>query len=318
MKAIRVSAFGDPSVLRLEVCAPLSPTPREILVRLHAAGVNPVEAYVRGGKYTRLPNLPYTPGSDGAGVVLKSLVPAFPAGTRVFVTGSSSGTYAEEALCPATEVYPLPGRVSFEQGAALGVPYGTATWAMFNRGQARGGETVLVHGGSGGVGTTAIQLARAAGLRILATAGTSEGLALVKLHGAEVAFNHHEPGYLDQIKAVTDGRGVDIILEMAANLNLGHDLPLLAKYGRVVVIGSRGPVEIDARNLMIHEADIRGITFFSPSPAERAEIFGRIVAGLESGALDPAVGEAFPLAEAARAHERVMSPGALGKIVLTM
>jgi NADPH2:quinone reductase len=315
MKAIRVSRFGDPPVLELQEVPDLSPAPGQLVVRLHAAGVNPVETYIRSGKYARLPPLPYTPGTDGAGVVGQSDIPSLPTGSRVYLTASLTGTYAEQALCTPGQVFPLPAHISFEQGASLGVAYGTPTWALFHRGQARSGETLLVHGASGGVGLAAVQLAKAAGLRVFGTAGTPEGLELVRSQGAEAAFNHREPGYLEQIKAATDGRGLDIILEMLANQNLAHDLTLLAMNGRIVVIGSRGSVEIDPRAIMSHNADIRGIMLASAPPAE---IYPRITAGLEEGTLNPVIGQTFPLSEAARAHEQITAPGARGKIVLTM
>ena len=317
MKAIRVSAFGEPSVLELhEVPAP-SPGPGQVLVRLHAAGVNPVEAYVRAGLYPGgLPPLPYTPGSDGGGVVERSDDSSLAPGTRVYVTASLTGTYAEETLCPAGEVHLLPDSISFARGAALGVPYGTAYWALFKRALARAGETLLIHGASGGVGLAALQLARTAGLRVFGTAGTPEGMELVKEQGAEGAFNHKDPQYLDQIKAATNGRGLDVILEMLANQNLGKDLTLLGKRGRVIVIGSRGPVEIDPRHIMMHEADIRGMTLFSATAADRAEIYGHISAGLADGTLLPVIGAEIPLQEAARAHEQIMTSSAKGKIVL--
>jgi NADPH2:quinone reductase len=318
MKAIRVTRFGDPSVLELQDVPALIPNPGQVLVRLRAAGVNPVEAYVRTGKYARLPDLPYTPGTDGAGVVEISDSSTLPPGTRVYVTTSVTGTYAEQALCKPEEVHPLPDCISFEQGAALGVPYGTAAWGLFYRGFVRTGETLLIHGASGGVGLAAIQLACAKGARVFGTAGTQEGLNLVKQQGAEAAFNHREPEYLEKIKAATDGLGVDIILEMLANQNLGHDLTLLARRGRVVVVGSRGPVEIDARNIMAREADIRGMTLFTASPAERSEIYEAITAGLNDGSLNPIIGSKIPLGEAPRAHEQIMTSGARGKIVLTM
>lgn len=318
MNAIRVSAFGDPSVLEFQNIPSPSPAPGQLLVRLHAAGVNPVEAYVRSGKYARLPTLPYTPGSDGAGIVEQSDLPSLPPGARVYITGSLTGAYAEQTLCTPDQLFPLPEKTSFEQGAALGVPYGTATWALFNRGHARPGETLLIHGASGGVGLAALQLATAAGLRVFGTAGTPEGLDLILRNGAEAAFNHRDPQYLDQIKAATDGRALDIILEMLANQNLGHDLTLLGPRGRVVVVGSRGPVQIDPRNLMLREADIRGITLFSATPGERAEIYRRITSGLEDGSLNPVIGHAFPLSDAARAHEQIITSSAHGKIVLTM
>jgi len=318
MKSIRVSCFGDPPVLELRNVPSLAPAAGQVVVRLHAAGVNPVEAYIRAGKYARLPELPYTPGADGAGVVEQSGTPSLSAGTRVYVTASLTGTYAEQALCTADQVFQLPDSVSFEQGAALGVPYGTAVWALFNRGQVHSGETLLIHGASGGVGLAGIQLARAAGLRVFGTAGTPEGLELVTRNGAEAAFNHHDPHCVDKLKAATDGHGFDIILEMAAHQNLGRDLTLLARGGRVVVVGSRGPVEIDARNLMLREADIRGITLFSATPDDRAQIYLRISAGLLDGTLNPVIGSTLPLGDAAKAHEQIMTSSARGKIVLTM
>jgi len=320
MKSIHVSSFGEPSVLKLEEAPELSRKPGQILVRLHAAGVNPVEAYIRAGKYARLPSLPYIPGADGAGVIVETddETPSLTPGDRVYLTGSLTGTYAEEALCTPDQLNPLPDQISFEQGAALGVPYGTATWALFNRGHAQSGETLLVHGASGGVGLAAVQLAHAAGMRVLGTAGSAEGLELIRQNGAEAAFDHHDSRHLEEIKAATGGRGPDIVLEMLANQNLGSDLTILAPNGRVVVVGSRGPVEIDPRNLMMREADIRGITLFSATPADRTEIYARITSGLENGSLNPVIGGKFPLAEAAAAHEAIMGKGARGKIVLTM
>jgi len=315
MKAIRVSQFGDPAVLKLEEVPDPAPGPGQALVRLHAAGVNPVEAYIRSGKYARLPALPYTPGMDGAGVVEQSDAAALPPGTRVYVTGSLTGTYAEKSVSAASDVHPLPDRLSFEQGAALGIPYGTAVWALFYRGQARWGERLLIHGASGGVGIAAVQLARSAGLRVTGTAGTPEGLDMVRQNGAEAAFNHRTPGYLDQLKEATGGRGFDMILEMVANKNLASDLGLVAAHGRVVVVGSRGPIEIDPRAAMARNADIRGVMFFG---APTGEIFDRISSGLEDGSLAPVIGEALPLEEAARAHEQIMTSAARGKIVLTM
>jgi NADPH:quinone reductase len=321
VKAIVVREFGEPSVMRLaDVPAP-SAGPDQILVRLRAAGVNPVDTYVRKGAYARRPHLPYTPGADGAGVIASvgSSLSGFAPGQRVYITGTVAGpygTYAEMAVCEAPQVHHLPDHVSFAQGAALGVPYGTAYRALLQRADARPGETVLVHGGSGGVGTAAIQLARAAGMPVLATAGSRDGMKLLADLGVEHAFNHGDPDYTERILAATDGRGVDVILEMLANVNLGKDLNLLARYGRVVVIGSRGSVEINPRDAMSREADIRGMLLFNTPPDEMAQMHSAIVAGLRSGALKPVVGKELPLEQAPRAHDAVMAPGAHGKIVL--
>jgi NADPH2:quinone reductase len=318
MKAIRVHEFGGMEVLRLEEVRMTQPEPGEVLVRMHAAGVNPVETYIRAGTYPRLPELPYTPGNDGAGVVeqVGSDVSEFKAGDHVYTSGSISGTYAEFALCKKEQVHPLPANISFAQGAAMGTPYATAYRGLLQRADAKPSETVLVHGASGGVGTAAVQLARARGLRVFGTAGSDEGLKLVREQGAHEVFDHRAPDHFEQIMKATGGHGVDVIVEMLANENLGKDLTILAKGGRVVIIGSRGRVEIDPRNTMQRDADIRGMILPNTPPPEMASIHAALVAGLEKGTLRPVIGKEFPLADAAQAHRAVMEPGALGKIVL--
>src|SRR5499427_1951845 len=318
MKAIKVTAFGAPDVLRMEEVPTPKPGPGEVLVRIHATGINPVETYIRAGTYARLPKLPYTPGNDGAGVVeqVGADVTEFKAGDRVYTAGSSSGTYAEFALCRKEQVHPLPANVSFAQGAAIGTPYATAYRGLLQRAVAKPGETVLAHGASGGVGTAAVQLARARGLRVFGTAGSEDGIKLVREQGAHEVFDHRAPDHFEQIMKATNGRGVDVIVEMLANVNLGKDLTILAKGGRVVIIGSRGPVEIDPRNTMQRDADVRGMILPNTPPQEMASIHAALVAGLENGTLRPVIGKEFALAEAAEAHRAVMKPGALGKIVL--
>ncbi len=319
MKAIRVHEFGGPEVLKLEDVSDLQPGSGQVVVRIHAAGVNPVEAYIRAGTYAFKPNLPYTPGNDAGGVVLKigDGVKRVKVGDRVYVSGAFSGTYAEQALCNEAQVHRLPGNVSFEQGAAMGVAYGTAYRGLFQRGDARAAETVLIHGASGGVGTAAVQLARAVGLTVIGTAGSERGLQLVQAEGAQHVLNHSSDGYLDELMKLTEGRGVDLILEMLANKNLAKDLTVLAKRGRVVVIGNRGTIEINPRDAMGRDADIRGTTLMNTTEQEYKQMHAGLVAGLESGTLRPVVGQKVPLAEASRAHVEVMKPsGAYGKIVL--
>ena len=323
MKAISVHEFGAPQVMKLEDVPDPKPGPGEVLVRIRAAGVNPVDAYMRAGTYPRKPPLPYTPGSDGAGEVeaVGADVTVLKPGDRVYIAGygnspSGAGTYAQRALCTPAQLYPLPARASFAQGAALGVPYGTAYRALFQRASARPGETVLVHGATGGVGIACVELAHARGLTVIGSGGTDAGLASVREHGADVVVNHRTPGYTDEIMRATGGRGVDVIAEMAAHINLDHDLALLAKGGRVVVIGNRGRVEIDARQAMGRDAAILGMTLFNATDHDLAEIHAAIIAGLSSGTLNPVIGREMSLAEAARAHELLMEPGALGKIVL--
>ena len=198
----------------------------------------------------------------------------------------------------------------------MGTPYATAFRGLFQRAQAKPGETLLVHGASGGVGTAAVQLARAHGLRVLGTAGTERGRDLVREQGADEVFDHRASDYLAAIVKITEGRGVDVILEMAAHLNLGKDLTILAPRGRVVVIGNRGRVEIDARETMSRDADIRGMVLPNTPADELASIHAALVAGLADSSLQPVIGRELALAEAPEAHRAVLEPGAFGKIVL--
>jgi NADPH:quinone reductase len=325
MKAIRVNEFGAPGVMHLEDVPDPAPSANDVVVRMRAAGVNPVDAYIRTGTYVRKPSLPYTPGSDGAGDVeaVGADVKGFVRGDRVYVAGYGNspagvGTYAELALCSPSQLYRLPTRTTYAQGSALGVPYATAYRALFHRAAARPAETVLVHGATGGVGIAVVQLARAHGMRVIGTGGTDAGLAAVREHGADVAVNHHAPNYTEDIMRATDGRGVDVVIEMAAHINLDRDLSMLAKHGRVVVVGNRGRVEIDPRQTMARDAAILGMTLFNATERDVAEIHAALVAGLANGTLNPVIGQQLPLADAATAHEAVMKPGALGKIVLVV
>jgi NADPH2:quinone reductase len=318
MKAIRVTEFGAPSVLALTELPDPTPGEGQVVVRVRAAGVNPVETYVRTGTYAIKPNLPYTPGSDGAGVVeaVGAGVSGVKAGDQVYLAGSVTGTYAELALCTTAQVHPLPKGISFAQGAAVNVPYATAYRALFGRARVVAGETVLVHGASGGVGLASVQIAAAHGLTVIGTAGTEEGRALVRAEGAHHVLDHRQEGYLEEVRSLTGGAGVDVVLEMLANVNLGRDLTVLAPNGRVVVIGSRGPVEINPRDAMGRDAAILGMVLFNTPPKELAGIHQALVTGLANGTLRPIVREELPLAQAPRAHELVMEPGASGKIVL--
>jgi NADPH:quinone reductase len=319
VKAIRVHQFGGPEVLKLEEVSDPTPGAGQAVIRVHAAGVNPVEAYIRTGTYASKPNLPYTPGADAAGVVtaVGSDVTRVKIGERVYVTGSLSGAYAELALCDQATVHPLPDNLSFEQGAAMGIPYGTAYRALFIRAEVKPAETILIHGASGGVGTAAVQLARAAGMTVIGTAGSEAGMRLVREQGAHHALNHSADGYLDELMKLTGGRGVDVIVEMLANKNLAKDLTVLSPKGRVAVVGNRGTIEINPREAMARESDIRGVTLMKTTPEEYRMMHAALGAGLQNGTLKPLIGKRIPLAEAGRAHEQIMQPsGAAGKMVL--
>jgi NADPH2:quinone reductase len=288
-----------------------------VVVAVRAVGVNPVDTYVRAGRYGQK-TFPYTPGADAAGLIeaVGDGVRRFKPGDRVYTAGSLTGTYAQKALASASQIHPLPDAVNFAQGAALGVPYATAWRALHHRARARPGETVLIHGASGGVGTAAVQIARAHGMLVIGTAGTDRGRDLVAEQGAHHVLDHRSGAYLDELMKLTDGRGVDVVIEMLANVNLDMDLNVLAKHGRIIVVGSRGRLEIDPRGTMKSDADIRGMTLFNATDEELKEIHAALVAGLENRTLRPIVGQELPLKDAPRAHEAVMEPGAYGKIVL--
>lgn len=311
------------------------PAAEQVLVKIAAVGVNPVDTYIRSGVYAKLPDLPYTPGKDAAGVIeaVGEGVEKFKVGDRVYTADSLTGTYAEYVICREDQVGHLPGNVSFEQGAGIFVPYATAYRALFEKAGGKPGETVLVHGASGGVGIAAIQWAKNAGLTVIGTAGSEEGLALVKEQGADYVFNHTETevteesggfmpstsdwgGYVADIKKATGGKGVNIVLEMLANKNLQKDLDMLAMSGRISIIGNRGSLEFNPRAAMGKEAAIFGVSLFNASKDMLAEIHAAIYDGLEKGYLKPVVNERFALEDAAAAHKAVIENKAAGKIVL--
>ena len=317
MKAIRVHEFGDPEVLKLEDVPDPSPGPGQVVVRVRAIGVNPVETYIRAGRYGPR-EFPFTPGSDCAGTIheIGPGVKQWKIGDRVYTASTITGAYAEMALCDAGKVFPLPANISFAHGAALGIPAGTAHRALFHRARVKAGETLLIHGASGGVGLFCVQLARAHGCTVIGTAGSPQGRELVAREGAHHVVDHSAPDHFDQVMKLTEGRGVDAIIEMLANVNLDKDLTVLAKFGRVVVVGNRGRIEIDPRQTMARDADIRGMTVMNATDAEIRVIHEGVGAALEAGILRPIIDEELPLAEAARAHREILEGHSRGKIVL--
>uniref|UniRef100_A0A8C8ZVS6 Quinone oxidoreductase n=1 Tax=Prolemur simus TaxID=1328070 RepID=A0A8C8ZVS6_PROSS len=322
MRAVRVFQFGGPEVLKLQsdVAIP-SPKDFEVLIKVHACGVNPVETYIRSGTYSRKPVLPYTPGSDVAGVIeaVGDNVSAFKKGDRVFTTATISGGYAEYALAADHTVYKLPEKLDFKQGAAIGIPYFSAYRALIHSARAKAGETVLVHGASGGVGIAVCQIARAYGLKVLGTASTEEGQKIVLQNGAHEVFNHREVNYIDKIKKSVGEKGIDVIIEMLANVNLDKDLSLVSRGGRIIIVGSRGTVEINPRDILVKECSVMGVTFFSSTKEEFRQFAAALQAGMEIGWLKPVIGPQYPLEKVAQAHENIIhGSGAAGKMILLL
>jgi NADPH2:quinone reductase len=320
MKAIVVREFGEPEVMKLEEVPRLEPTGSEVLVKIEAAGVNPVDTYLRTGIHAHAPKLPYTPGKDGAGI-LESCGPdaaKFKLGDRVYTAGSISGTYAEYSLCREEDLGRLPNNVSFEQGAGIWTPYATSYRALFQKAKVAKGETILIHGASGGVGIAATQWAKNARCRVVGTASSDEGKKLVKDLGADAVFDHTNEDHFGEVHDFANGKGVDVIIEMLANVNLERDFEALAMYGRIVIVGSRGSLQFTPRQAMTKDATLYGMSLFNSTQADRDEIHSAIYEGLSKGYLSPVIRESIPLSEAPRSHHAVIEQKALGKIVLTV
>lgn len=317
MKAILVSEFGGPEVMRLEDVETPRPTGTQVLVRVHAAGVNPVDTYIRSGIHAVKPKLPYTPGKDAAGVVesVGDAVTRFKPGDRIYTAGSISGTYAEYTLCDESHLGVLPENLSFEQGAGIWTPYATAYRALFQKANLKAGESVVIHGASGGVGVAAVQWAKEAGASVIGTAGSPAGREMIFENGADAVFDHGDPEHFAQINDLTRG-GADVIIEMLANVNLERDFEMLAMFGRIVVVGSRGSIEFTPRLAMTKDASIHGMSLFNAPRNELDEIHDAIAAAASKGSIKPTITRRFTLAEAAAAHREVIENKALGKIVL--
>ena len=315
MRAIVVARYGNPEELQLQEIPQPDPGPDQIVVHLEAAGVNPVDTYLRSGAQGYAPALPFTPGMDGAGTVeaVGKNIRSFEPGARVYVAGSLTGTYAEYCLANPDQVFRLPGELDFAQGACLGVPYFTAARAL-RASSELAGKSVLIHGATGGVGTACLQLAAGKGGTLLGTAGSEEGLRLVENCGAR-CYNHHDPNRFAAIRHDLGG-GVDLIIEMLADVNLNDDIALLAPKGRIVVVGSRGRIEIAPRDLMRSEGSISAVRMPLSSGEERRRYAESIQKGAEDGHIKPPIARRFALEAAAAAHKAIISGPHCGNLVI--
>ena len=325
MRAVEVSAPGPPEVLKpIERPDPV-PGTGEVRIRVAAAGVNRPDVLQRKGAYPPPPGASDLPGLEVAGVIdaLGDGVAGWRVGDRVCALVSGGG-YAALCTAPAVQCLPIPASMDFVTAAAIPETFFTVWTNVFDRGRLRTGETALFHGGSSGIGTTAIQLAVARGARVFATAGSDEKCRACERLGAERGINYRTEDFVNVIKQVTDGRGVDLILDIVGGDYIARDLVALAVEGRLVVIGFMGgdTATLDFRRILGRRLTITGSTLRPRTPAEKGEIAAALRREvwplLERGTVKPVVYRTFPLEQAAAAHALMESSEHVGKIVLTV
>ncbi|MCF6273472.1 MAG: NAD(P)H-quinone oxidoreductase [Rhodobacteraceae bacterium] len=325
MRAIEITKPGGPEVLAL--CERPRPAPmhEEILIGIEAAGVNRPDALQRAGAYDPPKGASDLPGLEAAGevVAVGAGVHRWQVGDRVCALLPGGG-YAEYATTHQDHALRVPKGLSMLQAAALPETFFTVWSTVFMRGRLRAGETFLVHGGSSGIGTVAIQLARALGARVFTTAGNDEKCALCERLGAEVAINYKTQDYVKEIKRLTDGKGVDLILDMVGGSYISRNIRTLAMDGRLVMIAFLdGPkAELNFAHIMMKRLEVTGATLRPQSDQSKAEIAAalrdRVWPMLDTGQIAPVMDRVFPLEDAAKAHARIESAGHMGKIVLTL
>ncbi|MCW5770072.1 MAG: NAD(P)H-quinone oxidoreductase [Rhodospirillaceae bacterium] len=325
MKAVEITAPGGPDVLRLGERPVPQPAAGEVLIRVAAAGVNRPDVEQRKGTYPPPPGASDIPGLEIAGTVV-----ALGAGAAGFAVGDqvcalvSGGGYAEYCTAPAAQCLPVPKGMDATHAAALPETYFTVWQNVFDRGRLKAGETILIHGGSSGIGTTAIQMAKAMGARVLATAGSADKCAACVKLGADRAIDYKTEDFVDIAKAETGGKGVDVILDMVGGKYFERNVAALAIEGRLSLIALLGGREakIDLSLVLRKRLTIVGSVLRARTVAEKgavAESLRRTIWPLiESGKIAPVIDSTLPLAEANKAHARMESSAHIGKIVLTV
>ncbi|SHT29437.1 oxidoreductase [Mycobacteroides abscessus subsp. abscessus] len=323
MKAIQVTQFGGLDKLVFKDVEDVVAGKGEVCVRLYAAGVNPSDTYTLTGTYAfSVPHLPYTPGLDGAGIVeaIGEGVTNVRIGDRVFIASlirrKSTGTFAQKVVCDATLVHPLPEHISFEQGAALGVPALTAYRALFQRACLKPGQTVFIHGASGGVGLQIVQMAKSHGAKVIGTASKPEGKKMVQQAGADFVIDHVTEDTIEDVIAILNGNGPDVIIEFLANKNLETDLKLIAPFGKIVIVGNRGSIEINPRLAMQRECDILATALWNAPKDEYDQSIHGVISMLTSGALRPIIGRTLPLQQVSQGFEQLIKGIGNGKLIL--
>jgi putative PIG3 family NAD(P)H quinone oxidoreductase len=323
VKAIEITQPGPPEVLKIADRPDPVPAADEILIDVAAAGVNRPDVLQRLGKY------PVPPGaSDIPGLEVAGRVAALGADVRGWDIGQpicallAGGGYAELAVAPQEQCLPVPKGLTMVQAAGLPETFFTVWTNVFQRGQLKAGETILIHGGTSGIGTTAIQLAHHFGARVFTTAGNDEKCAAAKALGADEAFNYRTEDWVAAAKKATDGRGVDLVLDMVGGDYIARNLDLLVVEGRLVQIAflKSAKAEIDFSLMMRKRQWITGSTLRPRTPAEKGviarELLERVWPLLERGVVAPVIHQTFPLAEAAAAHRMMEAGTHIGKLIL--
>lgn len=319
MRAVRYHEYGGPDVLQVDEIDRPTPGPAEVLVDVEAASVNPVDTKFREGTFGSVA-LPAIPGGDGAGVVAEvgEGVAEFAAGDRVVISGlggASRGTFAEAVAAPATKLARLPASVPFEIGAAIGNAGATAWTALVEHGEIEPGDRVLVHGGAGGVGHLAVQIAAAGGADVVATAGSEEARARVRELGARAALDYASGSLADDVLAATDGEGVDVVLDHRLDEYLELDLAVAAKGARIVTI--QGDVSAaGGAPLRNKEVTLRGMSM--ANTPDRRPALRRLARLAGRGDLTAVVAATYDLDGAGQAHRDVLAGGYVGKLVVVL
>jgi NADPH2:quinone reductase len=325
MLAIAITQFGPPDVLQPVTRPDPKPGPSEVLIRVQAAGVARADVLQRKGHYPPPPGASDIPGLDATGVIeeVGEGVSSWWPGDRVcaILTG---GGYAERCVAPAGQVLPIPAGWTFVEAATLPENGFTVYDNLLTRARLRRGETVLVHGGTSGIGTMAIMLARAWGARVLATAGSEEKCQACLRFGADYAINYQTQDFAAEARRLTDHRGVDVVLDMVGGSYLEHNLDSLALDGRLTIIATQGGAkgELNIGQLMHKRASVMGSTMRARTAAEKAVVARGLLQDIwpllpSKEVIRPVIDSTFPLREAARAHERMESGQHIGRIVLT-
>lgn len=319
MRAVQVTRLDGPDALEVVELADLEGRPDQIVIDVHAAGVNFPDVLITKGEYQMRPNPPFIPGSEIAGVVRRAPDgSAFSAGDRV-VAFPGLGGFAETVVADEFVVFGLPDSVSFEIGAAVPMNFLTCHFGLVRRGRLRAGETVLVHGAAGGIGTAAIQVAKAFGARVIAVVSTEEKGVVAREAGADEVIGVE--GFKDAAKELTGGKGVDIVLDPVGGDRFTDSLRSLAVEGRLLVIGFTGGEipTVKVNRLLLNNVDVVGVGWGAFALGDRTFLHSQwdeLLPMITDGRLDPPIGGTFPLERASDALNEIGSRRATGKILL--